>query len=1597
MSKNARSSLLLGLLFGSLFLLLQAGWAPSTAAQNGRGAPDHKLIAPQGVLPDGLPGVTLWHDYGAFGLYRVADAAWQGLSAELRAQVWLADEMDRLLLEAAPFDTQREEPDLPAAPAWRAPDGPALHLVQFVGPLKQSWLDAVAATGATPVHYVANNGYLVWADAAARRQLRDLVTQGDFLQYSAPYEPTFKLGPTLRATAVTPSAADALVTVTIQMLRHPDRHASESAIKALARAVRSDWAPLLAYQNLVVTVRSQDVLTIAQLPDVVWVGERFEPELLDEVQGQIMAGRLRADGRTPVGPGYLAWLNARGFSTNPNDYPIVDVTDDGIGNGQLISGDTTLHFLGASANPTRLAYVANCTAAVDGGGPDGHGHINVSIAGGYDARSGAPFRDAEGYQRGLGINPYGRFAGTRVFAPNFDLSGCNNSYQVLLRRTYNNGARISSNSWGCRDCAEIYDDGSQAYDAAVRDADLTAPGNQELTIVFAAGNAGPNGRTISTPSNAKNVITVGASESVRPNWTDGCNVGPSGADSAMDIIGFSSRGPAPGTRFKPDLVAPGTHIQGTASTSPFYNGSGVCDGYFPRNQTVFAASSGTSHSTPAVAGAASLVTYWLENRYDVTEPSPALIKAYLLAHPIYLTGVGANDTLPSNSQGLGMPDLGAAFSDLERVVVEQGEPFNASGETWTLQGAIADPTRPARVVMVYTDQPGAIGTNPRVNDLDLTVQTGGQTYYGNRFSGQWSVPGGPPDGANNVEAVFLPPGAGDAFTITVTAFNIAGDGVPNFGDATDQDFALVCVNCQQEPDFALSSVPATQALCAPDAATYTINVLSILGYSAPVTLAAQNTPPGASVEFSPNPVLPPGASQMTLANLSGLPAGSYETTVAGVGATGTRTTRVGLDLFTAVPLAPAPLTPAQGAGDLPLDVTLTWTAVAQTAGYDLEIATDSGFQNIIESASGLTETQYAPRSLETGRRYFWRVRARNACGDGAQSAVFFFSTASSPGDCAPGIAPQLLYRTDFESGAAGWTHGGENDTWRLVDAIANRDGRAFFARGLNEVSDQYLISPPVALPTGAAPLTLRFWNYQSIESATVGCFDGAILEISTDDGATWAQVLDPTPENPVLLTDSYDGVVSSSYQNPLAGQLAWCGDPQDWLDSIVNLDAYAGETVRFRFRLGTDMSIGREGWAIDDVRVQSCPAAEIALAVEPQTQDVCAPDTAVYNVSVTSPAAGSTSVTLDVTQLPPGATATFSNNPLFTPGSSELTLGNTAAVAPGGYVMEVSGTAVSGSAQAAISLNLFDAAPGAPQLVAPADGALDAPTSVTLRWTTAEDGARYDLEVADDPNFANVVVTATNLEGTSYPVGGLATNVTYFWRVRAQNACGPGAFSPVRRFTTVRGPLDCRPGGVARLLYQTDFETADPAWTHSGLGDTWARRTDRARSGQYAYHAYGVPEVSDQYLVSPPIELPILQAPLGLQYSTYRIIEGSGNTCYDGAILEISEDDGRTWTQLGTGETQNDLLTDPYNGVVSGGFGNPLANRPAWCGSTDDWLDSIVKLDAYGGRTVRFRFRLATDASVDAEGWTLDDVRLQACQYDDMLPRLFFPLAPVNR
>src|SRR5262249_22556136 len=162
--------------------------------------------------------------------------------------------------------------------------GAALHLVQFVGPIRQAWLDELEHLGVRPVHYVESNAYLVWADADGRRATDLLASQGAFVQYSGPYHPYYKLGPSLREPVSGAITRDRAVPVTIQVLDHEAKSATRQRIESASVSIDSRWQSVLTFENIDVTLPLSRIAEIAALPDVTWIGERLPITRNDEIQ-----------------------------------------------------------------------------------------------------------------------------------------------------------------------------------------------------------------------------------------------------------------------------------------------------------------------------------------------------------------------------------------------------------------------------------------------------------------------------------------------------------------------------------------------------------------------------------------------------------------------------------------------------------------------------------------------------------------------------------------------------------------------------------------------------------------------------------------------------------------------------------------------------------------------------------------------------------------------------------------------------------------------------------------------------------------------------------------------------------------------------------------------------------------------------------------------------------------------------------------------------------------------------------------------------------------------------------------------------------------
>ncbi|KAK4444393.1 subtilisin-like protease [Podospora aff. communis PSN243] len=294
---------------------------------------------------------------------------------------------------------------------------------------------------------------------------------------------------------------------------------------------------------------------------------------------------------------------------------------------------------------------------------------------------------------------------------------------------------ISTNSWGTSGLLSN-------YTSQVKDLDSYLFGNQDLTVLFSAGNEGtPDPSTGLLPGReknanrilegplceeamAKNVITVGSCESQRPreklSWnashtnyeTWGHFMGPVVSrnhpvirddDTANDPEGLaatSSRGPPPGTRrIKPDVVAPGTRILSAQSSHLKLPAGEVfreVDGMSHGPKWWFA--TGTSMATPLVAGCCAVIRGALRSTKgrNYAQPSAALIRAILINGAVRMKGqykrfnikdeFGPVEDAPNPHSGFGRVNLD---NSLLHIV---SRPGSGIGDFRDVKGTSAIPT-----------------------------------------------------------------------------------------------------------------------------------------------------------------------------------------------------------------------------------------------------------------------------------------------------------------------------------------------------------------------------------------------------------------------------------------------------------------------------------------------------------------------------------------------------------------------------------------------------------------------------------------------------------------------------------------------------------------------------------------------------------------------------------------------------------------------------------------------------------------------------------------------------------------------------------------
>jgi hypothetical protein len=685
----------------------------------------------------------------------------EGEMAQAEAAV---EEQPRIRLAAGEFDPTTAAAPMAIPAELTLASYPAgeegYYLVQFKGPIKKQWKDALLATSAEIFDYIPDYTFVVKMSG----QTKAKVAAMNQVRWVGILEPAYRIEPNLKALSQlarkNSARAGAKAKVNGEQLSRADLPESVDIIVVL---FNGEDIPGICHQiealggtitdvsdgewkeKLAVTIDPAAVVDIATITGVKWI----EEAPVWELHNNVAASDAICDVKD-------VWDNHGLRGQNQ----VVAVGDTGLDQGSALPANLHDDF----ENGSGASRVVAIYDLVGDGASDvntGHGtHVCGSVLG-NGARSGAtPSSHSYPSSCFAGMAPE---AGLIIQALEQNstgyLTGIPTDLNTMFNQARAGGANIHTNSWGSSRAG--------GYTSNSADIDENTWANKQFTILFSAGNEGqdlnPSDGVIDTdnlgsPASAKNCITVGASENDRPSgagydfsWATGWPayypLNPIASDHVSDNPGgmaaFSSHGPCLDGRYKPDVVAPGTNVLSTRSSVA----SGVLWGAYNAYYTY---SGGTSMSTPLVAGMAALVREYFtdgKSEWNIGTPSAALIKAMLINGALDLSpgqyGTGStqeipNPPRPNNVEGWGRPDIEDTLfpAPPTKLFIRDVTLGLSTDEVHAYHFNVVNNSVPLRVTAVWTDYPGStLAGGGLVNDLDLTlVAPYGSTYYPNRAS-----------------------------------------------------------------------------------------------------------------------------------------------------------------------------------------------------------------------------------------------------------------------------------------------------------------------------------------------------------------------------------------------------------------------------------------------------------------------------------------------------------------------------------------------------------------------------------------------------------------------------------------------------------------------------------------------------------------------------------------------------------------------------------------------------------------------------------------------------------------------------------------------
>lgn len=467
------------------------------------------------------------------------------------------------------------------------------------------------------------------------------------------------------------------------------------------------------------------------------------------------------------------------------------------------------------------------------------------------------------------------------------------------------------------------------------------------------------------------------------------------------------------------------------------------------------------------------------------------------------------------------------------------------------------------------------------------------------------------------------------------------------------------------PTFLVANTTNLQTVCNnnTDTAVYTLNLQFLNGFNEAVSFSATNLPNGVSATFSPTTINTNGNVTMTLSNFSESNPQNYMINVVGSATNLSQNTDANLTVYGTNFSELGLSSPRNGSTEVVTSPDLQWGNDSNATSYSIQIATDNNFSNIVVNTDATTNSYTLTTPLENSTTYYWRVKSKNDCGEGAFSSISSFTTQ------APSYCPSTYNESEDSEYISNVT----------FNTINNNSGNDHSPTADDGYQDFTTISTTVK----------RTLTYEISVSFEVGGYqDHCYVFID------WNQdfIFDETNER-------YDlGSLYAAPNTPTApGPLT--------MKIKVPEDAVLGET-RMRVNIeyfgdgapngtGACTNDHNSGWGETEdytIVIEEKPVLDFSIANTNNNLSICNKTTNKQTLKLDYKTINgfSENVNLSVSGLPNNVSATFSPTTINKDGTINLTLSNLNNAPIGDYTLIVTAKATSFTKTTEIKLNIND-------------------------------------------------------------------------------------------------------------------------------------------------------------------------------------------------------------------------------------------------------------------------------------------------------------------